>query len=119
MTWKTVCGVDDVDTDSIKKFTVDGVELVIARYGDEFTAMPPVCPHMEEQLDESGMCAGGLLTCSKHLWQWDLRTGEQRGPAEKPLLQYDVRCEDGQVLVSIDSELTYDFDSEDDDEFEW
>ncbi len=119
MTWKRACAADEVAVDSLKKFSVDGVELVIANLGGEFRAIPPACPHMEEQLEQSGICAGGVLTCTKHLWQWDLRTGEQRGPAEKPLLMYEVRCEGNDVMVRIDEELAYEYGSEDDDDFEW
>ena len=119
MNWKHVCDVGDVTVDSVKKFNIEGIDIVLINLGDEFRALPPLCPHMEEQLAESGVCAGGTLTCTKHLWQWDLRTGEQQGPAEKPLLMYDVQLDDGKVMVSMDKELVYDFDEEDDDDFEW
>ena len=38
------------------------------------------------------------------------------GPAEKPLLMYEVRMEDGQVMVNLEKELEYDFDEDDDDD---
>jgi len=119
MTWKHVCGVDDIEPDTVKKFDVDGINIVLINLGDEFRALPPMCPHMEEDLAESGVCTGGMLTCTKHLWQWDLRTGTRQDPAEKDVLMYDVRCEDGKVMVSISEELKYEFEEEDDDDFEF
>lgn len=119
MTWKTVCSVGDIETDAIKKFDIDGISIVVVNTGDEFKALPPMCPHMEEELAESGVCVNGTMTCTKHLWQWDLKTGTKQGPAEKDILMYDVKCEAGEVLVSIEEELTYEFDEEDDDDFEW
>jgi toluene monooxygenase system ferredoxin subunit len=116
MTWKRVCSAGDVAGNSLKKFDVDGVTVLIANTGSEFRAYPPLCPHMEEDLEESGICEGGLLTCSKHLWQWDMLTGEMRGEAEKPLLLYEVKQEADDVLVNIEKELEYEYDEEEEDD---
>jgi len=44
-------------------------------------------------------------------------TGQaEPGPAESPLLMYEVRMEDEQVLVNLEKELEYDFDDDDDDD---
>ncbi len=114
MNWKVACAAGDVAVDSMKRFDVDGVSLMIANVGDGFRAYPPVCPHMEEYLENSGICAGGVLTCDRHLWQWDMKTGEPQGPAEKPLLMYETKEEGGEVLVFIEQELEYEFDDDDD-----
>ncbi len=119
MSWKRVCAADELAEDSLKKFSIDGISILLARVGAEFRAYPPMCPHMEEPLDESGLCGGGMLTCNKHLWQWDMLTGEECGPAEKPLLMYEVKRDGDDVLVHLEKELKYDFDEEGDDDFEW
>lgn len=117
--WKRVCGAGDVDVDSLRRFEVDGIPLVVANLGDQFRAYPPACPHMEEPLEQSGICSNGTLTCTKHLWQWDMRTGEEQGPAEKPLLMYDVKREGEDVMVLIEEELQYEYEEEGEDDFEW
>lgn len=119
MGWKRACSITDVDVDALKKFDVDGVPVLIANLGGEFRAIPPVCPHMEEQLEQSGICSEGVLTCTKHLWQWDIRTGSEIAPAEKPLLMYDVKQEGDDVMVLIERELEYDYEEEEDDDFDW
>jgi nitrite reductase/ring-hydroxylating ferredoxin subunit len=43
-----------------------------------------------------------------------MKTGEPKGPAEKPLLMYPVKEEEGRVMVNLEKELEYDFDDEDD-----
>ena len=117
MSWKVVCGKTDVDDNAIKLFEVEGIRLLVARVGDQYAAYPPVCPHMEEPLDDSGICAKGKLTCNKHLWQWDMITGEALpGPAESSLLMYEVRSENDNIVVNLEKELEYDFDDEDDDD---
>ena len=122
MAWKKVCSVDDVAPESLKRFEVDGVSVLVANLGGEFRIYPPACPHMEEPLEQSGVCKEGLLTCTKHLWQWDMRTGEPRGPAEKSLLMYEARCEGDDLLVMLDKELVYEYQDDgegEDDDFDW
>ena len=55
------------------------------------------------------MIDGDTLTCIKHLWQWNMKTGEMRENAESPLLLYEVKVEDGAVLVNLENELRYDY----------
>ena len=114
MSWKKIYATDQVPHNSLKKFDVDGIAVIVANYGDGFRVFPPFCPHMEEPLAESGMLEDGLLTCSKHLWQWDMRTMDMLGMAEKPLLSYDVKCEGDNVMANMESELIYNYGEEDD-----
>jgi nitrite reductase/ring-hydroxylating ferredoxin subunit len=116
MTWKRICGADEVAENSVKKFEVDGVEILVVNYGSGYRAMPPICPHMEEPLEESGVVAHCVLTCTKHLWAWNLETLALQGETEKPLKTYDVKQEGGAVLANIEEELTYEFESTDDDD---
>jgi toluene monooxygenase system ferredoxin subunit len=110
MSWKRVCSAGEIAENSLKQFDLDGVTIVVANLGDEFRAYPPMCPHMEEPLAESGICNGGVLTCTKHLWQWDMLTGSEQGMAEKPLILYEVRRDGDEVSVFIEKELNYDYD---------
>jgi len=114
MDWKRVCAASDVPENTLKRFDIDGVGIVIANYGDGFRGFPPFCPHMEEPLAESGMLAHGLLTCSKHLWQWDLRNGDMIGETEKKLLFYDIKQEGDDVMADMEVELINEYDTEDD-----
>ena len=116
MTWKKVCAVGDVGVNSVKLFDVDGINVLIANYGTGFRALPPICPHMEEPLDESGVVVRCILTCTKHLWAWRLDTLEMQGETEKPLKTYEVKQEDSSILVNVEEELVYEFDADDDDD---
>ena len=122
MAWKTICSTGDVAPNRLAPFVVDGITVVVANLGDgEFGVFPPACPHMEEPLAASGMCSGPILTCSKHLHQWDMRSGEAVGPEEndRVLLRYEAKVEGGSVLARIEGELAYDHEDDEDDDFEW
>ena len=76
MGWKYLCDAAEIEPNAIKIVQVAGVRILVANYGAGFRAMPPICPHMEEPLAESGVIANCVLTCTKHLWSWDLRSLE-------------------------------------------
>jgi toluene monooxygenase system ferredoxin subunit len=117
--WKKICSAADVPENSLEKFEVDGIEILIANYGSGYRAFPPRCPHMEEPLCESGVLFDGMLTCTKHLWQWDMGSGDKIGVAERELLFYDLKQEGGDIYAQVEEELVYEGDDEleeDDDE---
>ena len=119
--WIKVCLVEDVPENKIKKFPVGDFDIVIANYGDGLRAFPPVCPHMREPLDVSGFLDNGVLTCGKHIWQWDLRACTKASTmTEENLLFYELKEEDGYILVDISEQLSYAWEEEeelDDDDF--
>ncbi|MGI9335704.1 MAG: Rieske 2Fe-2S domain-containing protein [Gammaproteobacteria bacterium] len=122
MSWKRLCAVSDLAPNKLVRFEVDGVPIVAVNLGDgEFRAVPPACPHMEEPLDQSGVCKDGVLTCTKHLWQWDLRSGQGHAPDEndRRMLRYELRREGDDLYVELEAELEYEYEEEDDDDFEW
>ena len=111
MGWQRLCSAQEVAIGRLTSAEVQGVKVLVTRVGSDFFALPPLCPHMAEPLEISGVCADGMLTCTKHIWQWDLRTGEPRGEAEKPLLYYPTRLQEGDLWIDFDHELTYDHDN--------
>ena len=117
--WQRICAAADVNDGELKRFQAGEIAVVVVGVGDAYRIIPPFCPHMAEPLHESGICRAGTLTCSKHLWQWNLLTGKEQGPAERPLLFYQSEVRDGEVWACVDKELVYEFDEEDDDDFEW
>ena len=110
MTWKRVCRTSEVTENSVKKFDVDGIAILIVNYGEGFRAIPPICPHMEEPLEESGIVARCVLTCTKHLWAWNLQSLDMQGETERPLKTYEIREEEGDLFARVEGELTYEFE---------
>lgn len=115
--WTRACALADIPEQTMRTVDVAGTPVMIANLGDCLRAFPPFCPHMAEPLAESGHLDGGKLTCTKHIWQWDLRTGELHGMAERPIQTYDVKEEDGDIYVSVEEEIVYEYD-EDEEEVE-
>lgn len=109
MSWKSVCQTMDITPGGMKEFDVAGVAVLIVNSNGAFFAIPPNCPHMEEPL-RTGICDGRILTCIKHLWQWDLDTAEPVGLAEVPLQKYQLREVDGRIEIFLEEELLYTYE---------
>ena len=113
-TWQRVCGISELPTGKLKRVALSDIELIVTNLGDCIRAFPPTCPHLAEPLLDSGLLKDSLLTCTKHLWQWDLRTGEMHGASERPVQMYEAQLNGEDVMVKIEQEITYDYDEEDD-----
>ena len=121
MGWTRVCATSDLEVNELRRFDVGGIAVVVARHTDGFAAFPPACPHMEEPLETSGLCKDGVLTCTKHLWQWRLTDGESAGPPEneRTLLRYESKVDGDDVMVLVEQELEYSYEDDDEDDFDW
>ena len=113
MAWKKICSLSDVPANSAKKFSTGAFQVLVVNYGEGVRVLPPICPHMEEPLEQSGVIGSCKLTCTKHLWAWDLKTLKQLGETEKPLQEYKSRIVDGNVEAVVENEVVYEFDEED------
>ena len=63
--------------------------------------------HQEEPLS-NGFCDGDTITCSMHLWQWNMKSGESTGEAEVDLIKYPVKVDDGELYADFSTTLSYD-----------
>lgn len=96
--WEPACDAADFDGEEMMECHVGEHNILLVRVDDRIVACPAICPHLEERL-AFGFADGNVLTCSKHLWQWDLNTGDPLGAAEKRLPVAPVRIEKGQIFV--------------------
>lgn len=101
--FKRACDLDDVWEGEMDVFEVDGQDVLIVHAADgEIRAFNPICPHQEHPLIE-GDLENGILTCSAHLWQFDVLSGEGVNPTGTSLINYPVKTEDDAIWVAMPS----------------
>jgi len=99
--FKKVCDLDDVWEGEMDVFDVEGQEVLIVHAdGGEVKAFDPVCPHQDHPLVE-GEFNDCILTCSAHLWQFDVRSGEGVNPSGVALTAYPVKVENDEIFVVL------------------
>ena len=88
-------------TDGLGKVVnVEGRSIALFRVKDQYFALANVCLHRGGPLGE-GNLSGSVVTCPWHGWKFDVRTGAFTIIPTLKVTTYQVREEDGSVLVEI------------------
>jgi len=80
--------------------TSRGEEICLFNYRGHIGAVHNVCTHAEFPLSDGTLDRDGTIECVWHGARYGCLTGEvTRGPAVDPVPVYEVRVEEGKVLV--------------------
>ena len=100
-TWTAAIALDDVWEDDMVGVEVEGTKVLIVNIGGDLQAYTNVCPHQASALDE-GDFDGETITCARHLWEFDARTGRGVNPADATLRRYPCMVnDDGMICVDV------------------
>ena len=105
MSFQRVVALAEIAAGEIYPANVDGVDLILMRHDEGVAAYLDACPHEGAQLS-FGEREGDVLICAKHLWEFDVRTGEHISRVRRPqhdLKKAPVRIVDGQVEIDVSS----------------
>ena len=102
MAYRRACSLDDLWEGEMAVLPVDGQDvLLVHAEGGIVRALDVHCPHQEVPLID-GLLEGKVLTCSAHLWQFDVETCEGVNPTGCRLKRFALRIEDNDVLVDLE-----------------
>ena len=94
-----VAMVDEVPPGAGKVILLDGRRIALFNVGGTMYAIDDTCTHEEASL-AAGALYGEIVACPKHGSRFHLPTGRVLSlPAVIPINTYQVKVEDGQVLV--------------------
>jgi nitrite reductase/ring-hydroxylating ferredoxin subunit/uncharacterized membrane protein len=97
--WTDVAAERDLEDGQPIRVETDGAAILLLRRGDRIDAIAATCPHLGGPLHE-GEIAGDTVTCPWHGSVFCLRDGRLlHGPATAPVMAYEVKRENGRVLV--------------------
>jgi len=97
--WIDIAALDDIP--------LRGARVVKSRLGcvavfrtaqDKVFAIDDKCPHEKGPLSE-GIVHGTAVTCPLHNWVIDLETGMAKGADEGRVNTYEIKVEDGRILL--------------------
>lgn len=99
--FQTVAKIDEIPDGGMRQFVAHGEPVGLYRVGDTVYAISDYCTHEETFLTEGEFEPEILeVECPLHGSRFNVATGEVRIlPAIKPVATYDVKIEDGLVLV--------------------
>ena len=98
-----VCAVDEVASGQAERFVVDGQPIAVVRLDDDWYAIGDTCTHQKISLAEGEVHPETReIECWKHGSCFSLETGQPTTlPATRPVPVYDIRIDDGDVLVVL------------------
>jgi nitrite reductase (NADH) small subunit len=97
--WFAVCAVDDIPAFGSRRLAAGGLKIALIRTeGSVVYALDDHCPHRGGPLSE-GIVSADRVACPLHGQCVALATGELIAPDEGRTRRFDVRVEDGQVLL--------------------
>lgn len=88
------------DSDFIYTVKIDGKKLCIIKLGSEFFATQSRCPHAGADLS-LGWCKNGLLVCSYHRHEFDLKTGKGVPGQGNYVNTYPVEIREDGIYVGL------------------
>ena len=99
--FQTVARVDDVAPGTARCVMLDGHTVALVNAGGTFYALGDTCSHEEASLSDGEVLEDEhCIVCPLHGAEFSLRTGEPLTlPATEPVPTYEVRVEDGAILV--------------------
>jgi nitrite reductase (NADH) small subunit len=102
--WKRVCAIDDVPVLGARVVSAPPGDIAVFRNGDgELFAVLDRCPHRGGPLSQ-GIVHGRSVTCPLHGMRIDLASGEAIAPDTGCARRYEVRVENGSVMLQLQSE---------------
>lgn len=94
--WRDVLGVEDLAEGEGRRVACDTRNVFVYRQADGFKVYDALCPHQSTDMPQEAL-AGSILTCPKHGWKFDLRSGACIEKGDAPLKAYETRVEAGRV----------------------
>jgi nitrite reductase (NADH) small subunit len=78
-----------------------GRDIALFNLGGEVVAIGNECPHQSGSLGD-GRLEGEIVTCPRHGWEFDARTGACMTVPGEAVPRYPVRIEGDDILIELD-----------------
>ena len=97
--WHDAGAVEGFVVGQTRRIDCDGRGLFVHRASaDDWNVYDSRCPHQTTNIPHLAL-DGCTLTCPKHEWQFDIRSGECIAKGDSPLKRWDSRVEGGRLLA--------------------
>lgn len=96
--WHDLMASADLKAGQVSRVDCDGRSVFVQRVGRAVVAYDSRCPHQDTDIPHLAL-QGSMLTCPKHGWMFDLRTGQGVQADTKPLTRWPGKVQAGRVLA--------------------
>ncbi len=96
--WHDVLAIGDVKDGDVTRVDCDGRGLFIYRSNESFRVYDSRCPHQSTNIPHLAL-NGSTLTCPKHQWEFDVRSGDCIKKGNSPLKRFESKVAEGRLLA--------------------
>lgn len=96
--WHDVISSDSIGDGQVTRTDCDGRGLFIYRDGAKFQVYDSRCPHQSTNIPHLALM-GSTLTCPKHQWEFDARSGDCIKKGNSPLKRFESKVVEGRLLA--------------------
>lgn len=96
--WHDVRAADQFVEGEVAYCDVDGRNVFVYRTSDEFRVYDSRCPHQVTNIPHLAL-EGFRLTCPKHQWVFDIKTGACIEKGNRPLKRFEHKIENGRLYA--------------------
>ena len=96
--WHDVMATKDIKVGAVERVECDGRGLFVYRHAKGFRIYDSRCPHQTTNIPHLAL-EGTTLTCPKHQWVFDIRTGDCIKKGTSPLRQWECKVDKGRLLA--------------------
>ncbi|MBK1722575.1 Rieske 2Fe-2S domain-containing protein [Thiocystis violacea] len=96
--WREVIALSELTDGEVKRVDCGSRNVFVYREGESYKVYDSHCPH--QVTDIPHLALDGLnLTCPKHQWKFDIRTGDCIDKGDHPLKSFETKVEDGHLFA--------------------
>jgi len=96
--WHDVMATADLELDGVTRVERDGRGLFVHHASDGWKVFDSRCPHQTTNIPHLAL-SGTTLTCPKHGWAFDIRSGQCTANGDTPLKEWLSKVVDGRLLA--------------------
>ena len=94
--WRDVAAVSDLADGAVARVECPTRTVFVYREGETFKVYDSHCPHQVTNIPHLAL-DGLTLTCPKHHWKFDIRTGACIEKGQHPMKAFETRVEGGRL----------------------
>jgi len=96
--WHDVMATEDLALGGVTRVDCDGRGLFVHHADDGWKVFDSRCPHQTTNIPHLAL-QGTTLTCPKHGWVFDVRSGQCTDKGDSPLKRWESKVVDGRLLA--------------------
>jgi nitrite reductase/ring-hydroxylating ferredoxin subunit/alkylhydroperoxidase/carboxymuconolactone decarboxylase family protein YurZ len=94
--WHDVMATADLAPGAVTRIDCDGRGRFVHHADDGWKVFDSRCPHQTTDIPHLAL-AGTTLTCPKHQWAFDIRSGQCTSKGDTPLKRWDTKLADARL----------------------